>query len=443
MASNSKHVSLPLAGIRVLELAGLAPGPFAGMVLADFGADVVRVDRYGASFSPDALCRGKRSMSVSLKSTSGVALLKTLLSPPTSCGSSACKCSSKGSTCSCVFPGVWRADVLIDPFRPGVLERLGLGPDVLLQLNPRLIIARLTGFRRDGPYSKMAGHDLNYIALSGVLSLLGRKDEKPYFPANILADFAGGGMMAVLGVLMAVIERGRSGKGQVVEVDMVTGTRYVSSFPLIMSRPSIGLPMWDQPRGQNFLDGGAPWYDVYETADGGYMSLAALENPFYSTFLRTLLPTLSPQLIPSPPPTPSQQMDRDSWPALATFLTTAFRSKTRAEWSSIFMGTDSCCVPVLGREEVDSQGVGVDEPGVELSEEARGGDGGVPAPAPRLTRTPAREAGSLQEGEGYFLSPGRDSRSVLVDAGLEKQVERLVREKVVELGDEEAAKAKL
>lgn len=200
--------------------------------------------------------------------------------------------------------------------------------------------------------------------------------------------------------------------------------------------------MWDQARGENLLDGGAPWYDVYETKDSGnYMSLAALENPFYSTFLRTLLPALPTHLIPSSAPTPASQMDRDTWPALADFLTAAFRSKTRAEWTAIFLGTDSCCVPVLGREEVDSHGLGHDEPGVELSPEERGGDGGVPAPAPRLTRTPAQAA--TQREEGFFLSPGRDSRSVLVDAGLGNQVDKLAREKVVELGDEEAAKAKL
>lgn len=269
--------------------------------------------------------RGKRSLAVSLKSPQGISLLRTLLAPPSSTED-------------------WRADILIDPFRPGVLERLGLDPKDLLEKNPRLIVARLTGFRREGafspcapsgedltcsltgPYAKMAGHDINYLALSGVLPMLGRKGDKPYFPANLLgericehsettltclytADFAGGGMMAVLGILAALIERTKSGKGQIVEIDMVhsilpylrlrstdafrqvTGTRYASIFPLTMARPSLGLPMWSEPRGENILDGGAPWYDVYECKDGQYMSLGPIENHFYAEFLCVPLPS--------------------------------------------------------------------------------------------------------------------------------------------------------
>lgn len=223
----------------------------------------------------------------------------------------------------------------------------------------------------------------------------------------------------------------------------VTGTRYISSFALLMSRPSIGLPMWDQPRGFNWLDSGAPWYDVYETSDGGFMTLAALENPFYSTFLSTLLPTLPSSLIPSSPPTPATQMDRESWPALADFLTAAFLSKTRAEWTKIFLGTDSCCVPMLERKEVDSHGVGFDEPGVDFKEDEREGDGGVPVAAPRLTRTPARGLEAYEGGEGFFLSPGQHTRSVLEEAGVGGEVEKLVRDKAVELGEEEEDSSEL
>lgn len=223
----------------------------------------------------------------------------------------------------------------------------------------------------------------------------------------------------------------------------VTGTRYISSFPLLMSRPSIGLPMWDQPRGKNFLDGGAPWYEVYETKDGGWMALAALENPFYATFLSTLLPTLPAHLIPSPPPTPATQMDRETWPALAAFLTAAFRSKSRAEWTQIMLGTDSCCVPVLEPGEVDSQGLGADETGVSLPVGEEEGDGGVPMPAPTLVRTPARGLEAYKGGEGFFLAPGKDTRSVLEDAGLRGEVERLLREKVVEAGAEGGQGSKL
>ncbi|GAA5921936.1 hypothetical protein JCM1841_005003 [Sporobolomyces salmonicolor] len=415
----ASDILLPLAGVRVLELAGLAPAPFAGMVLADFGADVVRVDRAGTSFNVDVLTRGKRSIAVSLKSPDGITLLRKLLSPPAP---------------TAPAPS-WRADVLIDPFRPGVLERLGLAPAELLLANPRLIIARLTGFRRRGPYANMAGHDINYVALSGVLPLLGRKGDKPYFPANLLADFAGGGMMAVLGIMAALLERARSGKGQVVEIDMVTGTRYVSSFPLVMSRPDLNLPLWNEARGENYLDGGAPWYEVYETKDGAYMSVGALENHFYRTFLETLLSSLPGDLVPSPAPSPADQLDRTTWPALSTFLAAAFRSKTRQEWTDLFLGTESCCVPVLSQHEVDSEGRGPGEPGVALSERAQAsGGGGIPAAAPRLTRTPAAASGATR-GE-VFLEPGRDTRDVLREAGeLADEVERLAKAGVVSFGE--------
>ncbi|BGO92740.1 hypothetical protein NBRC10512_007858 [Rhodotorula toruloides] len=402
----------PLAGIRVLELAGLAPAPFAGLVLADYGADVVRVDRQGTSFNVDTLTRGKRSLAVSLKSPQGISLLRTLLAPPSSTED-------------------WRADILIDPFRPGVLERLGLDPKDLLEKNPRLIVARLTGFRREGPYAKMAGHDINYLALSGVLPMLGRKGDKPYFPANLLADFAGGGMMAVLGILAALIERTKSGKGQIVEIDMVTGTRYASIFPLTMARPSLGLPMWSEPRGENILDGGAPWYDVYECKDGQYMSLGPIENHFYAEFLDILIKNVPPSLLPSPHPTASTQLDRSTWPSLVSFFTAGFRTKTRDEWSRIFLGTDACCVPVLNRQEVDSEGRGPDEPDRQLGEEEAEDGGGLPTPTPRLSRTPARAG----EAEEAFLEPGRDTVEILQAAGLGAKVEKLVKAGAVGAGE--------
>ncbi|GAA6059764.1 hypothetical protein JCM10212_001972 [Sporobolomyces blumeae] len=417
--------ALPLSGIRVLELAGLAPGPFAGMVLADLGADVVRVDRADAGFNVDVLIRGKRSIAVSLKTSEGISLLRKLLSPPVDANDRA-----------------WRADVLIDPFRPGVLERIGLGPDELLKADPRLVIARLTGFRRTGPYSNMAGHDINYVALSGVLSLLGRRGDKPYFPANLLADFAGGGMIAVVGILAALLERGRSGKGQIVEIDMVTGTRYVSSFPLMMSDPTLNLPLWNEPRGENYLDGGAPWYDVYETKDGKFMSVGALESHFYRTFLDTLLSALDKgdaSTSTGSTPSPEDQLDRSTWPALKAFLTTAFLTRTRAEWTKIFVGTESCCVPVLERHEVDAAGRGTDEPradadGLETAVEL------PPNPAPKLMRTPMR--GSTSATDAPFLEPGRDTRQVLEEAGLEGELESLEKAGAVSLGDS-PARAKL
>lgn len=258
-----------LEDIRVLELAGLAPGPFAGLLLADNGADVMRVDRVqpGHSPSPDVLIRGKSSICVDLKSPPGKQLLLRLL------------------------PHV---DVLIDPFRPGVLEKLGLGLDVLLKINPCLIVARLMGFRRDGKYATMAGHDLNYLAVSGVLSMLGPSIQVPPLnrplppspPGNILADFAGGGLVCFMGIVLALFSRTRTGKGQVVEANMVDGVSYLATAPRISSK----IPgQWDQPRGENLVDGGCPYYRVYECKDAGrYMAVAALEPKFFEVLSRGL-----------------------------------------------------------------------------------------------------------------------------------------------------------
>jgi alpha-methylacyl-CoA racemase len=259
----------PLTGIRVIELAGLAPGlrylpksakneyvanweigPFAGMMIADAGASVLRIDkpiRFKGEVAnhptPDLLTRHKGAIAVDMKSPHGIELIKEL---------------------------AIKADILIDPFRPGVLEKLGLGPKQMLsKLNPRLIIARMTGFRRDGLYSRMAGHDINYLAVSGVLSMLGRDGEKPYPPANLLGDFGGGGLMLVCGILQALYSREKSGKGQIVEVNMVDGVAYLATMP----RLGIKTPMWEHPRGQNTLDGGCPYYDTYETSDGGFMAV--------------------------------------------------------------------------------------------------------------------------------------------------------------------------
>ena len=227
-------------------LADTYKGPFAGILLADYGATVLRVDRAqsnSATPTPDLLSRRKSSIAVDFKSTQGIALIRALIS---------------------------HVDVVIDPFRPGVLEKLGLGPeDVLLSLNPRLVVGRITGFRRDGKYAQMAGHDINYIGLSGVLSMLGRATEAPYPPANILGDFAGGGAMCFLGIVLALYGRTSSGKGQVVEANMVDGSAYLATMP----RLAIQGHVWNHPRGENLLDGGCPFYDVYETKDGGHMAV--------------------------------------------------------------------------------------------------------------------------------------------------------------------------
>ncbi|KAI0157724.1 alpha-methylacyl-CoA racemase [Xylariaceae sp. FL1272] len=315
----------PLQGLKVLEFAGLAPGPFAGLLLADAGASVLRIDRAipGKTHTPnvsppateDMLTRHKSSIAVNLKSASGVSLIKKLAKT---------------------------ADILIDPFRPGVLEKLGLGPDVLSAINPRLIYARMTGFRRDGKYAAMAGHDINYLAVSGVLSMLGREGEKPHPPWNILADFAGGGATLFQGILMAVIARERTGKGQTVEANMVDGANYLNTFP----RLALKTPLGDNGRGRNQLDGGCPFYDTYETKDGRYMSVGALEPQFFALLVKGLgLENKGWQ---------QTRWDRAVWPDMKSQFEKVFRSRDRLAWEKIFDGTDACCLPVLKYSELET-----------------------------------------------------------------------------------------
>ncbi|KAF2788079.1 CoA-transferase family III [Melanomma pulvis-pyrius CBS 109.77] len=343
------HQQPPLAGIRVLEFGGLAPGPFAGMLLADYGATVLRLDRAPPSAPSDQLTRRKTSICVNIKSPSGIALIKKII------------------------PHV---DVVIDPFRPGVLEKAGLSPeDVLLKLNPRLIIGRMTGFRRDGKYSMMAGHDINYIAVSGVLSLFGRKGERPYPPGNVVGDFAGGGAMCFLGILLALLAREKSGFGQVVEANMVDGSAILATMP----RLGLKTEVWRRERGTNMLDGGAPYYGTYETKDGKYTAVGAIEPQFYAALLKGL--SLSPSNIPD-------RDDRAQWPALTSLLTKTFLTKTRDEWAAIFDGTDACCTPVLTHADLESQGF--DQ-----------------RPAVTLKSTPA-----------YAIAEGEDGRPAAVGQGI-------------------------
>lgn len=319
-----------LSGIRVLELAGLAPGPFAGLMLADYGASVLRVDRVTppATPSPDVLVRGKSSITIDLKSPAGRETLLKLIR---------------------------KVDVLIDPFRPGVLEKLDLDPrKVLLKLNPRLTVARLTGFRRDGKYATMAGHDINYLAVSGVLNMLGPADKvgplerqrslPPSSPGNLLADFAGGGHMCVTGILLALLNRTQSGEGQIVEANMVDGVSYLATAP----RLSQKIPgQWDRPRGENLVDGGCPYYNVYECKDEGkYMSVAALEPQFFAALTKGL--ELGETVWGG------KRDDRTTWPKMKAVLQAKFQTKTRKEWEDIFDGTDACCLPVLSHQELES-----------------------------------------------------------------------------------------
>lgn len=362
---NTPSSTRPLDGIRVVELAGLAPGPYCGMILADFGADVVRVDRIG-TWAFDRLARGKRSIAVDLKRPEGIDAVMRLAD---------------------------KADVLIEPFRAGVAERLGIGPDVLLRRNPTLIYARMTGWGQDGPYASMAGHDINYIALSGALSLIGRKGERPLPPINLLGDFAGGGMLCAMGVLLALIERSRSGKGQVVDAAMVDGAAYLAAS-VFMFR-AVGW--WNEERGSNMLDTGAYFYETYVTKDGKYLSVGAIEPQFYAALLKGL--ELDPAALPD-------QHDRTRWPDMKERFAAIFATRTRDEWCAVFDGTDACVAPVLELEEVG------DHP----HNQARGtlvrnAQGNLePGPAPRLSRTPGAVTGPLPE-------PGQHTTDVLIDYG--------------------------
>ncbi|GGL18413.1 CaiB/BaiF CoA transferase family protein [Planomonospora parontospora] len=336
----------PLAGVRVLELAGLAPGPFAGMMLADHGAEVLRVERVAAVAAAgdrprrDVMDRGKRTVGLDLKSPEGVAAFKELAA---------------------------HADVVIEVFRPGVAERLGIGPDDLHAVNPRLVYGRMTGWGQDGPLAPTAGHDIDYIAISGVLSMLGRAGEKPTPPINILGDFAGGGLMLAYGVLLALIERERTGEGRVVDAAMVDGA--ATLFAMFYHGVQSGF--WG-PRGTNLLDTGSPVYDTYETADGGYMAVGALEPRFWAQLVSLMGLTDLPD-----------REDRANWPALRERLAEAFRSRTRAEWEAVFDGTDACVSPVLDMAEAAdhphnrARGTFVEVDGVRQ-----------PAPAPRLLGAP-------------------------------------------------------
>jgi alpha-methylacyl-CoA racemase len=285
---------------------------------------VLHIDRPSPIPSTDLLTANKSSIALDLKSPSSLSILLSLI--PTT-------------------------DILIDPFRPGVLEKLGLDPaSTLKKLNPRLITVRLTGFRRDGKYSAMAGHDINYLAVSGALSLLGAKSLPPLPPGNILADFAGGGMVAFLGVLLALIQRGVSGKGQVVEANMVDGVSFLATFP----RLALKTPAWSAERGTNLLDGGCPYYGCYECKDKGeYVAVGALEPQFYKELLKGLQLSES-QVLPRG--FKGDRNDKGSWEYMKGVFEQRFKEKTREEWEAVFDGTDACCTPVLKMGELESQG---------------------------------------------------------------------------------------
>ena len=359
----------PLAGVRVVEVAGIGPGPFCAMVLADLGADVVRVDRPGAALGPlpALLLRGRRSVVVDLKHPEGAGVVLDLVAS---------------------------ADALLEGFRPGVAERLGIGPDACLARNPRLVYGRVTGWGQQGPWRQAAGHDIDYIALAGALHPIGPAGGPPVPPLNLLGDYGGGGMLLAFGVVAALLEAASSGRGQVVDAAMVDGAALLSTA--VHELRALGL--WRDERGGNLLDGGAPFYGVYETADGGHLAVGALEPRFFAELLARL--GLDAAELPA-------QGDRDGWPALRERLAATFRTRTRDQWSELLAGTDACVAPVLSRAEApDHPHNGARGTFVQV--------GGVtqPGPAPRFSRTPPAPPGPPP-------APGQHTGEVLRDWGLD------------------------
>jgi len=357
----------PLHGYRVVELAGIGPGPFAGMLLADMGADVVRVDRPAAEPMPaDVLARGRRSVAVDLKDPDGRDVVLRL---------------------------VERADALIEGFRPGVTERLGIGPDDCLGRNPRLVYGRMTGWGQDGPLAQAAGRDINYLALSGTLAMIGRAGEPPVPPLTLLGDFGGGGMLLAFGVVCGLLEATRSGRGQVVDAAMLDGATLLAA----MFHGLRASGDWHDERGTNLLDTGAGHYEVYETADGRYVSLGPLDAKSYELCMRLM------GLDDAPDPN-----DRAAWPATKARLAELVKTRTRDEWCRLLEGTDACFAPVLDPAEAP------DHP----HNRARGTfveiDGVVqPAPAPRFSRTGADLPSPPRQ-------PGQDTDAILAAWAIRK-----------------------
>ena len=351
----------PLKGIRVLEFEAIGPAPFAGMLLADMGADVLVVDRPQSSGLglkrerwQDVMLRGKRSVTLDMKSSRGAEAALALIA---------------------------RADALIEGFRPGVMERMGVGPAEALKANPRLVYGRMTGWGQEGPLAPRAGHDINYIALSGILNAIGRHGQSPVPPLNLIGDFGGGGMLLGFGVVCALLEAQRSGRGQVIDAAMVDGAALLAA----MFAGFLAAGGWSEARGANILDGGAPWYDVYETADAKYVAIGAIEDKFFAELCQRL------QLGDLPP-----QHDRARWPQMRRRLAETFKRKTRDQWCRVFEGSDACFAPVLSWSEARAHEHSRARAAyAELAKVAQ------PAPAPRFSRTrPELGRAPPERGEG-------------------------------------------
>jgi alpha-methylacyl-CoA racemase len=364
----------PLSGYRIIELAGIGPGPFAAMMLSDMGAEVIRVERAGAVSGPaptepnfDLLLRGRRNIAVDLKHPDGVGTLLDLVSS---------------------------ADALVEGFRPGVMERLGIGPDECLRRNPRLVFGRMTGWGQSGPYANAAGHDINYISLAGALAHFGRDGEAPVPPLNMVGDFGGGGMFLAFGVVCALLEAQRSGKGQVIDAAMVDGTAVLMT--MFWAFKSIGL--FDEARrGTNLLDTGAPFYDVYRCSDGEFVSVGSIEPQFYAELLRLTGLDDDPEF--------ARQMNKSAWPHLKQRVAALFATKTRDEWCALMERTDVCFAPVLTMSEAAQHPHNLARRTfVEVAGTTQ------PAPAPRMSRTP----GEISMPPSH---PGQHTIEILADWG--------------------------
>ncbi len=370
----------PLVGVKVVEFAGIGPGPFCGMLLADMGADVVRIDRAEGRGFPDLANRGKRSIALDLKKAEGVEAALSLID---------------------------QADALLEGFRPGVMERLGVGPDVALKRNPKLVYGRMTGWGQTGPWSSMAGHDIDYIALTGALHTMGRKGEPPPPPLNLVGDFGGGALYLAMGLLAGIIEARTSGKGQVVDCAMIDGA--ASLMTMFYGMKAAG--MWSPERDSNLLDGGAHFYDTYECADGQWLAIGSIEPQFHALLVKGL---------GLPDDAFGSYMDRTKWPEFSRRLAEIVKTKSRDDWMKVFDGTDACVAPVLSMDEAPGhphnaarstfvEAFGMVQPG----------------PAPRFSRT----AGAVN---GPPALAGKHSTDVLSSWGVDpEQVKRFVAAGVV------------
>jgi alpha-methylacyl-CoA racemase len=362
----------PLAGVRVVELAGIGPAPFCAMLLSDMGADVIRVDRPGqaqdqtpdqapdpVASAHDVLLRGRRSVVLDLRAPDGIRAALDLAE---------------------------RADVLIEGFRPGVTERLGIGPDDCWARNPKLVYGRMTGWGQDGPLARSAGHDISYLAITGTLHAIGRPGQPPTVPMNVVGDFGGGALYLATGILAALLETQRSGRGQVVDAAIVDGAASLTA----MAHGMLAAGMWRDEPGVNLLDGGVPWYDVYATADGQWVAVGALEDKFFAEFTRLL----------------GLDNATRTDPGLRDAIAAAFATRTRAQWAEVFEGSDACVAPVLGLTEapdhphLTARGTFVDVAGIRQ-----------PGPAPRFSRTPSAV-------QGPRAKPGAHTREALLDWGV-------------------------